>query len=102
MKEAIRIGSVTNLGTVTDIMEHSICVGKNAKGVDMWYKKSAAILLPNQEVIQQEKKWTDEDIKSAFNVGSHSGAYYMKRLLKTGELKTKSGEDYLKLLEKNK
>ena len=64
MEKEIKIGSITNLGTVTDIMEHSICVGKNAKGVDMWYKKSAAVLLPNQEDSEELEKLFDIHYKS--------------------------------------
>jgi len=55
--QEITIGSVTNFGIITDINENSICVGKNKKGVELWYKKSSVYLLPNQE--EDEEKLAD-------------------------------------------
>lgn len=52
------------------------------------------------ELVISANKWTDEDIIKAFNKGSNSGAYHMKRQLKTGELTFKSGTDYLQSLQK--
>ena len=52
-KQELKIGDNTNFGIITAITEYSVCVGKNSKGVDSWYKKSSVKLIPNQEPLEE-------------------------------------------------
>ena len=52
-KQELKVGDNTNFGIITDITEYSVCFGKNAKGVDIWYKKSSVVLKPKQETLEE-------------------------------------------------
>ena len=52
-KQELKVGDNTNFGIITDIKEHSVCFGKNKVGVDIWYKKSDVVLIPQEEPKQE-------------------------------------------------
>lgn len=58
----IKIGSIEGTFEIEKVSQHSVCIGKNINGVELWYKASHCkpVLIPMHKISDEDKKKRDD------------------------------------------